>query len=349
MYHRTKTIQIGTVAIGNGAEIAVQSMTTVPPSDVESTLLQINRLQQAGCSVVRVAVPTMADAEAIAALKQRTSVPIVADVHFDWRLAVAAIRSGADKIRINPGNVGLGEGLDCVIAEAKRAGIPIRIGINGGSLPAEFLKDEAAGMAELMRRYVRYFEERGFFDLVLSAKSSDVATSSRVNRLLAQAYDYPIHIGLTEAGTAERGILKSAVVAGALLTDGIGDTLRVSLTDDPVREAEAALEILQAVGKKKDFVEVISCPTCGRCRIDLIPLAQAVSEHVKGVKKSMKIAVMGCAVNGPGEAKNADLGLAGGDGKAVFFKKGKIFKSVSDSENILAEFLREIDRELNEK
>ena len=344
-----KEVKIGNLKIGGTNPIAIQTMLNVPVKDIAGNVAQAQRVAAAGCQIVRVTVPTPADAAVVAAIKEKVDIPVVADIHFDYRAALAALDAGADKIRINPGNVGLGEGLDYVIAEAKRAGIPIRIGINGGSLPAEFLKDEAAGMAELMRRYVRYFEERGFFDLVLSAKSSDVATSIRVNRLLAQAYDYPIHIGLTEAGTAERGILKSAVVAGALLTDGIGDTLRVSLTDDPVREAEAALEILQAVGKKKDFVEVISCPTCGRCRIDLIPLAQAVSEHVKGVKKSMKIAVMGCAVNGPGEAKNADLGLAGGDGKAVFFKKGKIFKSVSDSENILAEFLMEIDRELNEK
>lgn len=338
MKKQTRKVWVGNVPIGGGAPVAVQSMTTTDTADVDATVRQILQLQHAGCDIVRVAVPNEACAAALADIKKEVTVPLVADVHFRWDLAEQSVKNGADKLRINPGNMPLGAQTTRLAALCRERNLPVRIGLNGGSFQGE--GDEA--VLQAMRRYVDYFEKCGFEQLVLAVKSSDVLQTIRCNRALAAAFDYPLHVGLTESGIAEKGIVKSAVAIGSLLADGIGDTIRVSLTDDPVKEVQCAHEILRACGREKNYAEVISCPTCGRCHIDLIPMARAVNEHVKDVRIPLRIAVMGCAVNGPGEAKNADLGMAGGEEKAVFFRHGKVYRTVT--ENILQEFLGEIDQ-----
>ena len=342
----TKVVRVGDVLIGGGNKIAVQSMTNTVTKNADATSEQINALTDAGCEIVRVAVALAADAEALAVIKKRIKVPLVADIHFDYRLAVAAVRNGADKIRINPGNIGSGDGLKKIISAAKERGVAIRIGVNGGSLGKDILArfgNTAAALAESALEYVRRFEDMGFDNIVLSVKSSDVRKTVDACRILAKECDYPQHIGVTESGSGESARVKSAIGIGALLLDGIGDTIRVSLTDNPVEEVLFAKEILRAVGKDKNYCEVISCPSCGRCGINLIAVAQEIKEYVKDIKKPMKIAVMGCAVNGPGEAADADLGLAGGQGKAVFFKNGKVFRTVA-ADGMTEEFKREIDK-----
>ena len=342
----TKVVRVGDVLIGGGNKIAVQSMINTVTKNADATSAQINALTDAGCDIVRVAVADAADAEALGDIKKRIKVPLVADIHFDYRLAVAAVRNGADKIRINPGNIGSGEGLKKIISAAKERGVAIRIGVNGGSLGKDILArfgNTAAALAESALEYVRRFEDMGFDNIVLSVKSSDVRKTVDACRILAKECDYPQHIGVTESGSGESARVKSAIGIGALLLDGIGDTIRVSLTDNPVEEVLFAKEILRAVGKDKNYCEVISCPSCGRCGINLIAVAQEIKEYVKDIKKPMKIAVMGCAVNGPGEAADADLGLAGGQGKAVFFKNGKVFRTVA-ADGMTEEFKREIDK-----
>lgn len=342
----TKEIKIGNVRIGKNNAVAVQSMTNTATCDVESTVGQIKRLTDCGCDIVRVAVLDNADAEAIKRIRKEIAIPLVADIHFDYRLAISAIKNGADKIRINPGNIDSNAHLAEIISAAKDLGVAVRIGVNGGSLNKNSFEkygNSAEALVDSALRYVDFFEGRGFFNIVLSVKSSSVEKTVEACRLLSQRTDYPQHIGITESGGGELAKIKSAIGIGALLLDGIGDTIRVSLTDDPEREVLLGRDILKAVGKDKNFCEVVSCPTCGRCKFDLIETARQVREYVSDIKKPLKIAVMGCVVNGPGEAKSADLGLAGGDGKVVFFKKGQVYRTV-ESAAVLEEFKKEIDK-----
>ena len=345
--NKTKTVKIGKIKIGGGNPVTVQSMTNVPTSDTSRVISQIKELEAAGCDIVRFSVPDEESARAVETIKNAVNIPLVADIHFDYKLALAAIERGIDKVRINPGNIG-GEDRAKAVAEAARAkNIPIRIGVNGGSLEKGLLEkcggDLAKAMVESAKGHVRILNKFGFDDIVLSMKSSSVRTTVRAYRLASEIFDYPLHLGVTEAGTTEQGIVKSAVGIGALLLDGIGDTIRVSLTDNPVREIEAAQRILRALDMGGDYVEVVSCPTCARTKINLIPIANEINAAVRGIKKPLKVAVMGCVVNGPGEAKDADIGIAGGDGCAVLFKHGEVIKKVAESE-IVSVLLDEIHK-----
>lgn len=341
-----KFIKIRDIKIGAGSNIAVQSMLNVPTTDIEESLSQIGRLCDAGCDLVRLAVPDASAADAMAEIVKRSPLPIVADIHFDYRLALTCIKNGVHKIRINPGNLGGEEHAAAVADAAGAAGIPIRIGVNAGSLEKGLLEkcggNLARAMIESARGHIEILNRYGFDDIALSMKASDVKTTISAYRMAAEEFNYPLHLGVTEAGTTRDGIVKSAIGIGSLLADGIGDTIRVSLTDDPVREVEAAHDILRALDLDGDCVTVVSCPTCGRTKIDLIPIANAVSDAVRGVRKKMKIAVMGCVVNGPGEASDADIGIAGGDGCAVLFKKGEIVGKISEDE-IIPRLLEEIE------
>lgn len=322
---------MGNVVLGGG-RIAVQSMTTERTGDVEKCVAQILRLEQAGCEIVRVAVPEEADARAIAKIKEKIHIPLVADVHFSARLAVLAVESGADKLRVNPGNIGGARELALVADCVKAHGIPVRVGANTGSIEPRFLERYGRSAEALVfsaLANVETLEKQGVKDIVVSVKASDVPLTVAAYTLLSERCGYPLHLGVTEAGTERAGVLKSAVGIGSLLLRGIGDTIRVSLTADPVKEVEAAHEILRACGLETDYVEVVSCPTCGRCRYDCMGLADRVSERVKGVRKKLKIAVMGCVVNGPGEAKGCDLGIAGGTDYCVIIQKGKENERVS--------------------
>ncbi len=342
-----KQVKIGNIVLGDG-EIAVQSMTTEKTSDVEKSVAQILRLEAAGCDIVRVAVLDEADARAISAVKQRIHIPLVADIHFSAKLAVLAAESGADKLRVNPGNIGGERELSLVADCVKAHKIPVRVGANTGSIEPHFLSKYGRSAEALVLsalENVKIFEKHGLRDLVISVKASDVPLTVKAYELLARQTDYPLHVGVTEAGIERMGIVKSSVGIGALLLEGIGDTVRVSLTSDPVKEVYAAHDILRACGLEKDFVEVVSCPTCGRCHYDCIGLAEKVNERVRGVKKRGKIAVMGCVVNGPGEAKDADLGIAGGDRYCVIFRGEEMERvPVERAEEIffsrLEEFLR---------
>ncbi len=333
----TKKIKIGTTEIGGGSPVKIQSMTNVPTSDTERVIAQINALAEAGCDIVRFSVPDEQSAKAVEAIKSRSTVPLVADIHFDYRLALMCIERGIDKVRINPGNIG-GENNAAAVAKAARAaGVPIRIGVNGGSLEKGLLEkcgDLPRAMVESAKRHVEILNKFDFDDIVLSLKASSVKTTVEAYRLASETFPYPLHLGVTEAGTTEQGIVKSAVGIGSLLLDGIGDTIRVSLTDDPLREAWAAKLILRSLDMGGDYVEVVSCPTCARTKIDLIPIAEKINEAVSGIDKKLKVAVMGCVVNGPGEAADADVGIAGGDGCAVLFKHGKIIKKIGEAEII---------------
>jgi len=341
----TRQVRVGNVLIGGGAPISIQSMTNTPTRDVGATVAQIKALEKAGCDIVRVAVPDMASAEAVKAIKEQISIPLVADIHFDHRLALKAMESGADKIRINPGNIGSKEKVREVVNMASQRGIPIRIGVNSGSLEKHLLEKYgrvcAEALVESALNHAALLEDMGFRDIVISIKASDVVMSYRAHQLLSEKTDYPLHIGITEAGTPYRGIIKSAVGIGALLLNGIGDTLRVSLTGDPVEEVRAAKEILRACGLYRKGIQFISCPTCGRTQIDLIGIANKVEEALEGLDKPIKVAIMGCAVNGPGEAREADIGIAGGKGTAVLFKKGRIIKKV-DEDKIVETLIQEI-------
>lgn len=340
----TKRVKIGSLAVGGGESVKIQSMTTIKTSDVENNVAQILRLQEAGCDIVRVSVLDEADALAIKEIKKRISIPLVADIHFSASLAVKAIESGADKIRINPGNIGGEDKVALVAAAIKANGVAVRVGSNTGSIePAYFKKygRSERALVESALGNVSLLEKHGVHDIVISVKASDVPLTVKSYTLLSQKTDYPLHLGVTEAGTAEMGIVKSAVGIGSLLLNGIGDTIRVSLTDDPVKEIYAAKNLLRACGLDKNYAEVVSCPTCGRCSWNSMALAEKVNAYVRNVKKPVKIAVMGCVVNGPGEAREADLGIAGGKGECVIFKKGEVFKKVkmSDAEK---EFFREL-------
>ena len=328
----TKQIMVGGVPIGGGAPVTIQSMTNTRTDDVEATLHQIRTLAAAGCEIVRVAVPDMAAAKAVGKIKEGSPIPVVVDIHFDYKLALEAIAAGADKVRINPGNIGGADHVKAVAQACARRGVPIRIGVNGGSLEKPLLAKYGGvcpeAMVESAFGHIRLLNQFDFDDICVSLKSSSVPMTMKAYQLMSQASDYPLHIGVTEAGTVRMGTLKSAVGIGGLLALGIGDTMRVSLSADPVEEVYAAKEILKAAGVRKEGAELVSCPTCGRTRINLIALANEVEERLKTVDKPITVAVMGCVVNGPGEASAADCGIAGGVGEGLLFKKGQIVKKV---------------------
>ena len=328
----TKQIMVGGVAIGGGAPVSIQSMTNTRTSDVEGTLSQIRALASAGCEIVRVAVPDMEAARAVAKIKEHSPLPVVVDIHFDYKLALEAIAAGADKVRINPGNIGGEDRVKAVADACRQRNIPIRIGVNGGSLEKELLAKYGRvcpeAMVESAFGHIRLLNKFDFDDICVSLKSSSVPMTMAAYRMMREQSDYPLHLGVTEAGTVRMGTLKSAVGIGGLLAMGVGDTMRVSLSADPVEEIYAARDILKAAGIRKDGAELVSCPTCGRTRINLIELAGEVEERLKTVDKPITVAVMGCVVNGPGEASAADCGIAGGVGEGLLFKKGEIIKKV---------------------
>lgn len=332
----TKVISIGNVKIGGDHPIAIQSMTNTHTEDVEATVAQILRLEAAGCQIVRCTVPTMEAAEALKEIKKQIHIPLVADIHFDYRMAIAAIENGADKIRINPGNIGSREKVQAVVDKAKEYGIPIRVGVNSGSLEKPLLEKyggvTAEGIVESALDKVHMIEDMGYDNLVVSIKSSDVMMCVKAHELIAPRCPYPLHVGITEAGTVYSGNVKSSVGLGIILYEGIGNTIRVSLTGDPVEEIRTAKLILKTLGLRKGGIEVVSCPTCGRTRIDLIGLANQVEKMVEDIPLDIKVAVMGCAVNGPGEAKEADIGIAGGVGEGLLIKKGQIVRKVKEEE-----------------
>ncbi len=346
----TRQIHVGPVAIGGGAPIAVQSMTNTLTGDVEATVAQIRRLEQAGCEIIRVAVPDLEAAEAIAAIRAQIAIPLIADIHFDSRLAVAAMEHGAQGIRINPGNLGGPDKLARVVDAAKMHGVPIRVGVNSGSIEKDLLKqygyptpERPDALIESALGNVRLLEKMHFFDVKISIKSSDTLTTIAGYRQLARATDYPLHLGVTEAGGLIAGTVKSSVALGILLSEGIGDTFRISLTRDPVEEIRVAYELLRSLRIRERGPELISCPTCGRTRIDLFTLAEQVERRLQTMQSNLKVAVMGCVVNGPGEAREADIGIAGGNGIGIVFKKGEIYKKVAEAD-LLPVFLEELDK-----
>lgn len=342
---QSRSVVVGGLMIGGGAPVSIQSMTNTRTSDVDATVAQICSLQEAGCDLVRVAVPDMAAAEAVSAIKSRIAIPLVADIHFDWRLAIACMRGGVDKVRLNPGNIGSRERVREVVAVARELHVPIRVGVNAGSLEKTLLERYGGicpeALVESALTHVRLLESLDFRDIVISVKSSNVPLSLATHRLLAHETDYPLHIGITEAGTPYRGTIRSAVGIGVLLLDGIGDTIRVSLTGDPVEEVRAAKEILRACGLYKKGIEFISCPTCGRTEINLIAIAEKVEQALEGMNVPLKVAIMGCAVNGPGEARDADIGIAGGKDGAMLFRKGEVIRKIPE-ESIVEELIMEI-------
>ena len=342
----TKIIKIGDKLIGGGSPIMIQSMTNTHTEDVEATVKQILRLEKAGCDIIRCTVPTIEAAHAIKEIKKQIHIPLVADIHFDYNMAIAAMENGADKIRINPGNIGSTDKIKAVVDVAKSRNIPIRVGVNSGSLEKDIVEKyngvTAKGLVESALDKVKIIEDLGYDNLVISIKSSDVLMCAEAHELIAEQTNYPLHVGITESGTIFSGSIKSSIGLGLILNQGIGDTIRVSLTDDPVREVEAAKLILRTLGLRKGGIEVVSCPTCGRTRIDLIGLASRVEELVKNYDLDIKIAVMGCVVNGPGEAKEADLGIAGGDGCGVLIKHGEIVKKC-DEDKLLSVLKEELD------
>ena len=332
----TKTVQIGNRVIGGGNPILIQSMTNTKTENVEATAAQINQLAAAGCDIIRCAVPTMEAAEALTEIKKRVEIPVVADIHFDYRLAIAAMENGADKIRINPGNIGSAERVKAVVDVAKERNIPIRVGVNSGSLEKDLVEKyhgvTAEGIVESALDKVKLIEDMGYDNLVISIKSSDVMMCVKAHELISSQTDHPLHVGITEAGTIISGNIKSAIGLGLILHQGIGDTIRVSLTGDPLEEIKSAKLILKTLGLRTGGVEVVSCPTCGRTQINLIQLANQVENMVADIPLDIKVAVMGCVVNGPGEAKEADIGIAGGIGEGLIIKHGEIFKKVPEAE-----------------
>lgn len=342
----TRKVKAGSLFIGGDAPITIQSMTTTKTSDVDATVSQILKLQKAGCDIIRVAVPDMSAAQAISEIKRRISIPLVADVHFDYRLALKAMENGADKVRINPGNIGSKDRVKSVVSCASERGIPIRIGVNSGSVEKDLLEKYQGvtpeALVESAMKHVRILEELNFYDIVISLKASNVPLMIATYRLMSEKVSYPLHVGVTEAGTIYQGTVKSAVGIGALLAQGIGDTIRVSLTGDPVEEIKAGKAILKSLNLYDKGVDLISCPTCGRTRIDLISVAQKVEKALEDMEKPIKVAVMGCAVNGPGEAREADIGIAGGDGCALLFKKGEIIRKIPE-DKLVEELLNEIE------
>jgi len=339
---KTRQISLGGVKIGGNAPVVVQTMTTTNPRDVRGTVEQILRVEKAGAEIVRVAVPDMKAAGALKEIKKKINIPLVADIHYDYRLALMALAQGVDGIRINPGNIGRKERVESIVKAARELSVPIRIGVNAGSLEEDILlkyncRPTAEALVESALRHVKLFNEMGFEDIKLSLKSSDVMTTVEAYRMISKEADYPLHLGVTEAGTTLIGSIKSAVAMGILLAEGIGDTIRVSLTADPVEEVRAAYEILKALGLRKRGLNLVSCPSCGRAEIDVIPLAQKVEEGLRDIVMPITVAVMGCVVNGPGEAKEADVGIAGGKGVGILFKKGK--KAIKIKESDMAELL----------
>ena len=343
----SRQMNIGGVTIGGGAAIAIQSMCSTRTEDVAATVAQILRLEQAGCEIVRVAVPTPEAARAIGQIKKAIHIPLVADIHFDYRLALQCAAEGVDKIRINPGNIGSQERVQAVAEACRRHHIPIRIGVNGGSLEKPLLEQyggvTAQALVDSAMGHVRLLNDCGFDDICLSVKCSHVPTNMQAYTLLSRQTDYPLHLGVTEAGTPEMGVLKSAIGIGGLLCQGIGDTIRVSLTADPVEEVVAAKRILQAIDMRRSGPNLISCPTCGRTKYDMIPIAREVEQRLWGCTKPITVAVMGCAVNGPGEARNADVGIAGGDGEGLLFRKGEILYKVPQ-ERLVDALMAEIEK-----
>ena len=342
----TRKVQIGDIMIGGGSPIRIQSMTNTRTEDVDATVAQILRLERAGCEIIRCTVPRLEAAQALAQIKKQIHIPLVADIHFDYRMAIAAIENGADKIRINPGNIGGPEKVRAVVDAAKERNIPIRVGVNSGSLEKELVEKyggvTAEGIVESALDKVKMIEEQGYDNLVISIKSSDVLMCVKAHELLADQTHYPLHVGITEAGTVLSGSIKSSIGLGLILSQGIGDTIRVSLTGDPVEEIRAAKLILRTLGLRRGGIEVVSCPTCGRTKIDLIGLASKVEKLVEDYPLDIKVAVMGCAVNGPGEAREADIGIAGGQGEGLLIKKGEIVRKVPE-EQLLAVLKEELD------
>lgn len=332
----TKEVKIGEKMIGGGTPILIQSMTNTPTEDVAATVAQIRRLEEAGCEIIRCTVPTLEAAAAIKEIKKQIRIPLVADIHFDYKMAIAAMENGADKIRINPGNIGDSEKVKAVVAMAKERNIPIRVGVNSGSLEKELVEKyngvTAQGIVESALDKVHMIEDMDYDNLVISIKSSDVMMCVKAHELLADKTPYPLHVGITESGTINSGNIKSAIGLALILNQGIGDTIRVSLTGDPVEEIKSAKLILRTLGLRKGGIEVVSCPTCGRTRIDLIKLAGEVEKMVADIPLDLKVAVMGCVVNGPGEAKEADIGIAGGIGEGLLIKKGEVIRKVPEGE-----------------
>lgn len=349
---KTREVRLGNLIIGGNAPISVQSMTNTDTQDVAATVAQANDLEAVGCEVIRVAVPNMAAASVLGKIKAGISAPLVADIHFNHNLALKALEEGVDGLRINPGNIGDIENVRAVVEAAREKEVPIRIGVNAGSLEEDLLEKYGhatpEAMVESAMRHVKILEDINFHDIVISLKASDVPRTIAAYRLVSSIVDYPLHLGVTEAGTAFAGSIKSAVGLGILLAEGIGDTIRVSLTDDPVQEVRAGYEILKSLDLRTYGPTVISCPTCGRCKMDLVSIAREVEKRVAGIKEPLKIAVMGCIVNGPGEAREADIGIAGGKGKGILFKDGKQVRSIPES-NLVEELIEEINSLLSSK
>lgn len=342
----TRKVMVGNVAVGGGSKVTLQSMTNTDTRDVEKTLNQIKQLADAGCDIIRCAVPDMEAAKAIKEIVKGSPIPVVADIHFDYKLALECIKNGISAVRINPGNIGSEERIKCVVDAAKAKNIPIRIGVNSGSLEKDILEKFGSptpeALVESALRHVRILEKFDFHDIVVSIKSANVVRMIEAYRLASETIKYPLHLGVTEAGTAFRGTIKSSIGIGTLLAEGIGDTIRVSLTDDPIEEIKVGKELLKSFGYKEDSIQFISCPTCGRTQINLINIAKEVEKRLADCKKNITIAVMGCVVNGPGEAKEADIGIAGGNGVGLIFKKGEIIKKVKESE-LVDELIKEVE------
>ena len=343
---KTRQVRVGSVLVGGDAPVSIQSMTNTDTRDAEATLEQIRKLHIAGCEIIRCAVPDMEAAESLKEICKMSPMPVVADIHFDYRLALKSIENGVAALRINPGNIGSMERVKRVAETAKAKNIPIRIGVNSGSLEKEILERDgkvtAEGLVESAMSHVKILEEVGFYDIVISIKSSDVPMMIKAYRLMSEKCDYPLHLGVTESGTVFRGTIKSTLGIGTLLAEGIGDTIRVSLTSDPIEEIKVAKEMLQALGLRKQGMQFVSCPTCGRTEINLIKIAEEVEKRLENCNKNIKVAVMGCVVNGPGEAREADIGIAGGHGVGLIFKKGQIIKKVKE-EDLVEELLKEIE------
>jgi len=352
---KTRQIAVGSVLVGDMAPISVQSMTTTPTADVDATVSQILRLEKAGCEIVRVAVPDLEGAEAIRPIKKQIQIPLIADIHFDHRLAIAAILAGADALRINPGNIGSARNVKAVVDCAKEAGIAIRIGVNSGSLEKDILKKHngvtAEAMVESALGHVNILNSLGFHQIKISLKASDVSRTVEAYRMLSNQTDLPLHVGVTEAGSLYTGIVKSALGIGTLLAEGIGDTIRVSLTRDPIEEVRVGYEILKALGLRQHGPQIIACPTCGRCNINLFQIVEQVEKALMFSGSPIKIAIMGCVVNGPGEAREADVGIAGGDGNGVLFRKGKVIKKFSQDKlvEVLLDEVEKFERNRKEK
>ena len=343
----TNTVYVGDIAIGSGYPIAVQSMLCADPADIAASVAQTLALEEAGCDIVRLAIPTMDDIRLISAIKKEVDIPLVADIQFDYRLAIAAVEAGIDKVRINPGNIGGSDQIHAVVEACRDRHIPIRIGVNSGSLEKDILqkygRPTAEALVESALRHIHLLEDEHFTDYLVAIKSSDAITTVEANRLLAQKVDCPLHLGVTEAGTERMGIIKSSAALGALLCEGIGDTIRVSLTANPVREVYAARDILAALNLERSRVQFVSCPTCGRCRVDLFRIAEEAEQALATVHKDIKVAIMGCAVNGPGEAADADIGIAGGNGEFLLFAKGRPLYKVSP-EQVIFSLLDEVKK-----